>query len=54
VSPGFKVSAAPYVSGLFRPQIIEDLELAKFGLRLIAFDPQALCRPRWEASPDLV
>jgi len=44
VSPGFKVSAAPYVSGLFRPQIIEDLELAKFGLRLIAFDPQALCR----------
>src|SRR5438093_3888525 len=44
IAPGFKVSAAAYVSGLFRPQIIEDLELAKFGLRLIAFDPQALCR----------
>src|SRR5881628_19855 len=26
IAPGFKVSAAAYVSGLFRPQIIEDLE----------------------------
>src|SRR5256712_5650741 len=39
----FKVSAAAYVSGLFRPQIIEDLELAKFGLRQVAFDPQGFC-----------
>ncbi len=43
IAPGFHVSAAAYVSGLFRPQIIEDLELAKFGLRQIAFDPQAFC-----------
>ena len=35
--------AAAYVSGLFRPQIIRDLELEKFGLRQIAFDPQAFC-----------
>src|SRR5256885_1637475 len=43
IAPGFKVSAAAYVSGLFRPQIIEDLELAKFGLRQVAFDPQGFC-----------
>ncbi len=43
IAPGFKVSAAAYVSGLFRPQIIQDLELDKFGLRQIAFDPQAFC-----------
>ncbi len=43
IPPGFRVSAAAYVSGLFRPQIIEDLELTKFGLRQIAFDPQAFC-----------
>src|SRR5438876_12386033 len=43
IAPGFKVSAAAYVSGLFRPQIIEDLELTKFGLRQVAFDPQGFC-----------
>ncbi len=43
IAPGFKVSAAAYVSGLFRPQIIQDLELDKFGLRQIAFDPQQFC-----------
>ena len=43
IAPRFKVSAAAYVSGLFRPQIIEDLELRKFGLRQVAFDPQAFC-----------
>ncbi len=31
------------MSGLFRPQIIADLELAKYGLKQIAFDPQAFC-----------
>src|SRR6267143_4291144 len=43
IAPGFKVSAAAYVTGLFRPSIIEDLELATFGLRQVAFDPQAFC-----------
>lgn len=43
IAPGFRVSAAAYVSGLFRPQIIQDLELERFGLRQIAFDPQAFC-----------
>ena len=43
IAPGFRVSAAAYVSGLFRPQIIEELELEKYGLRQIAFDPQAFC-----------
>ena len=43
IAPGFRVSAAAYVSGLFRPQIIQDLELEKYGLRQIAFDPQMFC-----------
>ena len=43
IAPGFKVSSAAYVSGLFRPQIIDDLDLRRFGLRQIAFDPQAFC-----------
>ncbi len=43
IAPGFRVSAAAYVSGLFRPQILADLELGKFGFRQIAFDPQAFC-----------
>jgi phytoene dehydrogenase-like protein len=43
IAPGFRVSAAAYVSGLFRPQIIEELGLATYGLRQIAFDPQAFC-----------
>ncbi len=43
IAPGFKVSAAAYVSGLFRPQIIEDLELTRYGLKQIAFDPQTFC-----------
>src|SRR5213594_3592975 len=43
IAPGFKVSAAAYVSGLFRPQIIEDLELATLRLRQVAFDPHAFC-----------
>src|SRR5712691_3261475 len=43
VAPGFKVSAAAYVTGLLRPQIIDDLGLARFGLKQVAFDPQAFC-----------
>ncbi len=43
ILPGFKVSASAYVSGLLRPQVIDDLELARYGLRQIAFDPQAFC-----------
>ena len=43
IAPGFRVSAAAYVSGLFRPQIIADLDLARYGLKQVAFDPQAFC-----------
>src|SRR5207247_7575045 len=43
IAPGFRVSAAAYVTGLFRPKIIEDLELKKFGLRQVPFHPQAFC-----------
>lgn len=43
IHPGFRVSASAYVSGLLRPQIIADLELERFGLRQIPFNPQAFC-----------
>ncbi len=33
--PGFRISRAAYVLGLFRPQILEELQLARFGLRLL-------------------
>lgn len=31
--PGFKFSRGSYLAGLLRPQIIEDLDLAKYGFK---------------------
>ncbi len=38
--PGFRINTFAYVCGLLRPQIVEDLELTKFGYEPILFDPQ--------------
>ncbi len=38
--PGFRINTFAYVCGLLRPQIVEDLQLAKFGYETILFDPQ--------------
>ncbi len=38
VYPGFKFSVFSYVTSLLRPEIIEELELAKHGLHLLALD----------------
>ena len=38
VFPGFRASTCSYVIGLFRPEIIRDLELKKFGLELYQAD----------------
>ncbi len=38
--PGFRINTFAYVCGLIRPQIVEDLQLAKFGYETILFDPQ--------------
>lgn len=39
--PGFRISRAAYVLGLFRPQILEELQLARFGLRLLPRYPSS-------------
>jgi phytoene dehydrogenase-like protein len=36
--PGFKYSNCSYVCSLFRPEIMRDLELPRFGLQVIAYD----------------
>ena len=38
VIPGFKFSVFSYVVSLLRPEIIEELELPKHGLQLLALD----------------
>jgi len=37
--PGFKVSTAAYVNSLFRPEIIRDLDLKRYGFEAIERDP---------------
>lgn len=39
--PGFQVSRAAYVLGLFRPQIVEELQLSRHGLRLLPRYPSS-------------
>src|SRR3989475_3028858 len=40
VFPGVKFSRLAYSAGLLRPEIIRDLELARFGYEAHPFDPQ--------------
>ncbi len=40
VFPGVRFSRLAYSAGLLRPEIIADLELAKFGYQAFPFDPQ--------------
>jgi len=40
VFPGVRFSRLAYSAGLLRPEIIRDLELARFGYEVHAFDPQ--------------
>jgi phytoene dehydrogenase-like protein len=40
--PGYRVSRAAYVLSLFRPQIAEELELARHGLRLLPRVPSSV------------
>lgn len=41
VWPGYKVSAAAYVSSLLRPRIIKELELRRHGLELLPRNPSS-------------
>ena len=38
--PGFRINTFAYVCGLLRPQIVEELQLTKFGYEPILYDPQ--------------
>src|SRR5260370_11373243 len=39
--PGFKVSTAAYVNSLLRPEIIRDLQLARYGFELLPRSPSS-------------
>jgi phytoene dehydrogenase-like protein len=39
--PGYRMSTTSYVSGMLRREIVQGLELVKFGLHMEAFDPQS-------------
>ncbi|MEX2139853.1 MAG: NAD(P)/FAD-dependent oxidoreductase [Pirellulales bacterium] len=39
--PGYKVSTAAYVVSLFQPQIIQELRLAQYGLKILARSPSS-------------
>ncbi len=39
VAPGCRVSTASYIASMLRPEIIRDLKLADYGLRMVACDP---------------
>ena len=40
--PGFTYSNCSYVSSLFRPEIMRDLELPKYGLQVLPYEGGAL------------
>jgi phytoene dehydrogenase-like protein len=42
--PGYRINTFSYVAGLLRQEIVDDLELRKFGYRTILYDPQ-YCMP---------
>lgn len=41
INPGFKYSRASYLFSLFRPQIVQDLDLKRHGLRFLFRDPSS-------------
>ncbi|MFZ0830341.1 MAG: NAD(P)/FAD-dependent oxidoreductase [Thermoplasmata archaeon] len=41
--PGFRINTYSYVAGMLRPQIIDDLELRRFGFRTLPCSPSEFC-----------
>src|SRR6476620_1238671 len=39
--PGYKVSTAAYVNSLFRPRVIRDLDLKRYGFRMLPRNPSS-------------
>jgi phytoene dehydrogenase-like protein len=38
-APGCRVSTASYIASMLRPEVIRDLDLARYGLRMVACEP---------------
>src|SRR5579872_995692 len=39
IAPGCRVSTTSYVASMLRPEVIQDLKLAEYGLRMVPCDP---------------
>jgi phytoene dehydrogenase-like protein len=39
IAPGYRASTTSYIASMLRPEVIRDLELASFGLRMVPCDP---------------
>jgi phytoene dehydrogenase-like protein len=39
IAPGCRVSTTSYIASMLRPEVISDLDLPKFGLRMVPCDP---------------
>lgn len=39
IAPGCRVSTTSYIASMLRPEVIRDLKLAEFGLRMVPCDP---------------
>lgn len=39
IAPGFRVSTTSYIASMLRPEVIQELGLAKYGLRMVPCDP---------------
>jgi phytoene dehydrogenase-like protein len=39
IAPGCRVSTTSYIASMLRPEVISDLRLASYGLRMVACDP---------------
>lgn len=39
LAPGCRVSTASYIASMLRPEVIRDLKLASYGLKMVACDP---------------
>src|ERR1700726_1189230 len=39
IAPGCRVSTTSYIASMLRPEVISELQLAKYGLRMVPCDP---------------
>ena len=53
LTPGFPYSNCSYVCSLFRPEIMRDLELPRFGLQVISYEGGAVFTARRRLSRQL-